>query len=108
MKDTKDTKDPKAAAKSKDAPKTPKERRFKAQVYVSLKPTVNDPEGNTIAGALGSLGFEGVEAVRAGRFFELRLRAKDAKRAGKAVDAMCARLLANPVIEAYRYDVKEV
>lgn len=101
-------KEPKAASRpAKDAPKAGKDRRFQAQVYVTLKPTVNDPEGTTIAGALGSLGFEGIETVRAGKFFQLTLRAKDAKKAGRQVDQMCSRLLANPVIEAYRFDVKE-
>ena len=94
-------------SKDEKGAKEPKPKRFKAQVYVSLKPTVNDPEGNTISGALGSLGFEGVSGVRSGRYFQLTLAAKDAKRAEKQVDQMCARLLANPVIETYRFDVKE-
>ena len=89
----------------KPASETAKERQFQARVYVSLKPTVNDPEGNTIAGALGSLGFDGIEAVRSGKFFRLNVRAKDAKRAAKTVDAACARLLANPVIETYEFEL---
>jgi phosphoribosylformylglycinamidine synthase len=84
-----------------------KEKKYLAKVFVSLKPTVNDPEGSTIAGALASLGFAGVEAVRSGRYFEVRMHAKDSAAAGKAVDAMCARLLANPVIETYRFEVEE-
>jgi len=79
---------------------------FLARVYVSLKLTVNDPEGNTIAGALQSLGFGGVHSVRSGRYFQVTLDADDHDSAAKAVDQMCSRLLANPVIETYRFEVE--
>jgi phosphoribosylformylglycinamidine synthase len=87
--------------------KEPKAKSFRAQVFVSLKPTVNDPEGNTISSALGSLGFEGVTGVRSGRYFQVLLQSPDAKKAGKQVDQMCSRLLANPVIETYRFEIAE-
>ena len=93
--------------KAKRPAAEPKLKRFKANVYVSLKPTVNDPEGNTISSALGSLGFENVVGVRAGRYFQIRLSAESAKAASKQVDQMSARLLANPVIETYRFEVAE-
>jgi phosphoribosylformylglycinamidine synthase subunit PurS len=80
---------------------------YLARVYVSLKPTVNDPQGLTIADGLRSLGFEEVERVRAGKYIEIRLEAADAEAARKRVDAMCDRLLANPIIESYRYEVEE-
>ena len=82
------------------------EQSFRAKVYVSLKPTVNDPEGLTIAGALGSLGFLGVEGVRSGRYFQISLHAPDKAAAETAVSQMCARLLANPVIETYSFEVE--
>ncbi|KAA0238137.1 MAG: phosphoribosylformylglycinamidine synthase subunit PurS [Dehalococcoidia bacterium] len=82
-------------------------KRFLAKVYVSLKPTVNDPEGNTIAGALGALGFE-VEGVRSGRYFQVTLDAADRAQAEKQVGDMCSRLLANPVIETYTFEVGEL
>ena len=59
-----------------------KESLYLARVYVALKPTVNDPEGNTIASALGSLGFEGVEGVRSGRYFQVRVHAAGKEAAG--------------------------
>ncbi len=80
------------------------DERFLAKVYVSLKPTVNDPEGLTIASALESLGFD-VEGVRSGRYFQVTLDARDEQQAKKQVDEMCSRLLANPVIETYSYEV---
>lgn len=82
--------------------------RFLADVFVSLKPTVNDPEGITIKGALGSLGFEGVDGVRSGRYFQVTLTAADESNAKQQVDQMCARLLANPVIEIYSFKVSTV
>ena len=81
--------------------------RFLAEVFVSLKPTVNDPEGITIGGALGSLGFDGVEGVRSGRYFQVTMTADDEASAGKQVEQMCARLLANPVIETYWFRLNE-
>src|SRR5215208_5984461 len=75
---------------------------YLARVYVSLKPTVNDPQGRTIADGLRSLGFSEVGDVRAGKYLEVRLDAAEAGQARERVDAMCDRLLANPVIEMYR------
>ena len=78
---------------------------YVARVFVSLKSTVNDPEGITIGSALGSLGFENVTGVRSGRYFQVTLDAPDANAAGAQVDQMCGRLLANPVIETYSFEV---
>lgn len=79
--------------------------RFKAEVYVTLVRTVNDPEGLTVKGALAQLGFDEIDALRAGKYFELWLEAADEATATQRVDAMCAKLLANPVIEQYRVEV---
>ena len=80
---------------------------YLARVYVTLKPTVNDPQGLTIRGALHSLGFADVESVRAGKYLEVRLDAKDRKKAEKQLTEMCRKLLANPVIEDYRFEMEE-
>jgi phosphoribosylformylglycinamidine synthase len=84
-----------------------RDTHYLARVYVALKPTVNDPEGITIGGALASLGFEGVEGVRSGRYFQITLTAQSPEKANEVVDQMCARLLANPVIETYSFNVEE-
>ena len=81
---------------------------FLARVYVSLKPMINDPQGLTIADGLRSLGFSGVSDVRAGKYLEVRLTASNAEDARSEVDSMCDKLLANPVIETYRFDVEEL
>ncbi len=79
--------------------------RFAARVQVTLKPTVNDPQGNAVLGSLKSLGFEGVRNVRVGKFLTLEIDAADEASARTQVDAMCDKLLANPVIEAYEAEV---
>ena len=82
-------------------------KTYLAKVMVSLKPAVNDPQGNTIAGALKSLGFEGVASVRAGKYFQVAVQANDEASARTQVDQMCSRLLANPVMETYTFEVAE-
>jgi len=79
---------------------------FLATVRVTLKPTVNDPQGLTIARALGTLGFDSVDGVRAGKFIEITLDESDRETAEKQVTEMCEKLLANPVIERYNFDLK--
>lgn len=76
-----------------------------AKVHVTLKPGVNDPQGQAIRGGLHTLGFGGVEEVRSGRYFEVRLEAGDRSGAESAVKEMCEKLLANTVIETYRFEV---
>ena len=78
-----------------------------AKVHVTLKPGVNDPQGQAIRGGLHTLGFSGVDEVRSGRYFELKLETSDRASAEAAVKEMCEKLLANTVIETYRYEVVE-
>jgi phosphoribosylformylglycinamidine synthase PurS subunit len=80
---------------------------FLARVYVTLKPTVNDPQGLTIRGALHSLGFADVDSVRAGKYLEVRIDADDQKEAESQLAEMCRKLLANPVIEDYRFELEQ-
>jgi len=81
---------------------------YLARVYVTLKPTVNDPVGLTIRGGLRDLGFETVESVRSGKYMEVRVDEESEDSAGNAVRGMCERLLANPVIEDYRFELELV
>ncbi|MBI4311026.1 MAG: phosphoribosylformylglycinamidine synthase subunit PurS [Chloroflexi bacterium] len=81
---------------------------YLAKVYVTLKPTVNDPQGRTVMGGLKSLGFVSVADVRVGKYLEVRLQDADRPQAEARVREMCEKLLANPVIEQYRYEVVEV
>jgi phosphoribosylformylglycinamidine synthase PurS subunit len=81
---------------------------YLARVYVTLKPTVNDPQGLTIRGGLLSLGFATVESVRAGKFMEIRVDEDNEATASAKVGEMCDKLLANPIIEQYRFELERL
>jgi phosphoribosylformylglycinamidine synthase PurS subunit len=80
---------------------------MRARVYVTLKPSVFDPQGRVVADALVTLGYQDVKDVRQGKFFEVELDSKDAASAKTRVTEMADKLLANPVIESYRVEVFE-
>ena len=79
---------------------------YLAKVYITLKPTVNDPQGLTIKGALHNLGFPNVESVRAGKYMEIQINEKDLSKAKEQLEGMCRKLLANPVIENFRFELE--
>jgi len=78
--------------------------RWLAEVHVRLRPGLADPEGQTIAGGLRSLGFD-VDDVRAGKLLRLAFDAEDRATAEAAVAQMCSRLLANPVMETADWEL---
>ena len=79
---------------------------MKAKVHVTLRQGVLDPQGKAIANALHALGFAGVQEVRQGKFIEIELaNGADGASARQEVEAMCAKLLANPVIEDYTIEL---
>lgn len=78
---------------------------MKAKIKVTLKNGVLDPQGKAIEGALGHLGFNGVEQVRQGKYFEIELAETDKAKAKEAVKAMCEKLIANTVIENYEIEL---
>jgi phosphoribosylformylglycinamidine synthase subunit PurS len=77
---------------------------MKARVYVTLKPGVLDPQGQAVARALGRLGFAEVKDARIGKFIEMQL-ADDVNDLDGHIKQMCEKLLANTVIEEYRYEI---
>ena len=79
---------------------------MKARVFVTLKPSVFDPQGRTIAEALHSMGYSGVGDVRQGKYFELELDTASADKARSLAAEVADKLLANPVIESYRVEVE--
>ena len=80
---------------------------YLARIYVSLKHTVNDPQGRTVLGSLRNLGYSPVTDVRVGKYLEVRVDESDLTRAEAVVTEMCQKLLANPVIEEFRFDMEE-
>ena len=79
---------------------------YLAKVYIQYRPTVSDPQGQTIQGGLHQLGFDSVTSVRAGKYMEITLNADSESTASDQVRDMCDKLLANPVIEDYRFDLQ--
>jgi phosphoribosylformylglycinamidine synthase len=77
----------------------------KANIKITLKPGVLDPQGKAIEHALKSLGFDGVNEVRQGKYIELELAETDEEKAREQVDRICKDLLANTVIEKYAYEI---
>jgi phosphoribosylformylglycinamidine synthase PurS subunit len=78
---------------------------MKARVYVSFKPTVLDPQGQTIRGALNGLGHSSIASVRQGKFFDIDIAAgTKPEEARREMDQIAREVLANPVIEDYRVE----
>ncbi|AKS37220.1 phosphoribosylformylglycinamidine synthase [Anoxybacillus gonensis] len=80
---------------------------YKVKVYVTLRENVLDPQGNAVKGALHTLNYHEVQDVRIGKFMELLVEKSD-RDIDSVVKEMCEKLLANTVIEDYRYDIEEV
>jgi phosphoribosylformylglycinamidine synthase len=79
---------------------------MKARVYVSLKPTVLDPQGQTIRRALAGLGYSSIAEVRQGKYFDIAFdSAADPDKAAAELDQIAREVLSNPVIEEYRIDI---
>ncbi len=83
-------------------------RKYRATIYVTLRPSVLDPAGTAVQAGLSHMGYDNVEQVRIGKYIELTLSAADEKTATEQLDRICDRLLANTVIENYHFDLKEV
>ena len=80
---------------------------YSVEVFVVLKPMVNDPEGIVIRDGLRTIGFNEVASVRSGKYLTIDMEAEDRAEAESLVTDMCDKLLANPVIEEYRFSVRE-
>ena len=78
---------------------------MKAHVWVMLKSTVLDPQGQTIHHALSSLGYSKIHSVRQGKFFVLELNGMSQDDAKKQVEKIAREVLTNPVIEEFRYEI---
>ncbi len=78
---------------------------MKAKIYVTLKKSVLDPQGKAVQHALSTLGFGEVKDVRMGKYIELDLGTAEKGKAEEKVRAMCEKLLANTVIEEYRFEL---
>ena len=80
---------------------------MRVTIFVSLKQGVLDPQGKAIERSLHSLGYDDVGGVRAGKVFELDIEAASRPAAELRIREICDKLLANPVIEDYRFDIRD-
>ncbi|KRL61525.1 phosphoribosylformylglycinamidine synthase subunit PurS [Latilactobacillus fuchuensis] len=81
---------------------------YNVQVHVTYKDSVLDPQGQAVQGAVARLGFEGVDHMRIGKFFEMQVAGSDQAAVTEKVEAICDQLLANPNMEQYRYDIQSM
>lgn len=82
--------------------------KYQARIYVTLRPSVLDPAGVAVESGLQQMGFDNVEQVRIGKYIELMITAGNEDKAREQLDSICNQLLANPVIENYRFELVEV
>ena len=80
---------------------------MRARVFVTLKPSVFDPQGTTVTDALHTLGYAAVKDVRQGKYFELDIDASSSEEARRLASEAAGKLLANPVIESYRIEIED-
>ncbi len=79
---------------------------IRSRIHVTLRPSILDPQGKAVSHAIGSLGIAGVSAVRMGKYVEVTFEGNDVDAARAATDEICRKLLANPVMEDFRFEVE--
>lgn len=84
------------------------QKKYQAQIYVTLRPSVLDPAGTAVESGLKNMGYHNVEEVRIGKYIELTITSSSEDEATKQLDIVCDRLLANPVIENYCVELTEI
>ncbi len=82
--------------------------QYHARIYVTLRPSVLDPAGVAVESGIKQMGYKGVTGVRIGKYIELELSATDEADANTQLDQICDRLLANPVIENYCFEITQL
>jgi phosphoribosylformylglycinamidine synthase subunit PurS len=79
---------------------------MKAKIVITPKKAVLDPQGKTVQNALAQMGYAGVGAVRVGKYLEIEVSGADKEAARKQIDDACHKILSNPVIEDYRFELE--
>lgn len=79
---------------------------MKAKIIITPKKAVLDPQGKTVQNALAHMGYAGVGDVRVGKYLEIELSDPDVQKARQQIDEACHKILSNPVIEDYRFEIE--
>ena len=80
-------------------------QHYQAKIFVTLRPSVLDPAGTAVKSGLSHMGYDNIDQVRIGKYVELNIDAQDEASARGQLDRVCDQLLANPVIENYRFEL---
>ena len=80
---------------------------MKAKIYIRYKEGILDPQGKTVGGALNSIGIDGIEDLRIGKYIEILFGDISKEKAESVTDESCRKLLANPNTETYHFEVEE-
>jgi phosphoribosylformylglycinamidine synthase PurS subunit len=80
--------------------------KMKAKIIITPKQAVLDPQGKAVQNALAQMGYSGIGSVRMGKFLEIELDGADKEQARQRIDEACHRILSNPVIEDYRFEIE--
>jgi phosphoribosylformylglycinamidine synthase len=81
---------------------------YHARIYITLRSSVLDPAGTAVQSGIKQMGYPDVEGVRIGKYVEMNLKAQNEAEAKTQLDRICDRLLANPVIENYRFEIEQL
>ncbi|MBG9980007.1 phosphoribosylformylglycinamidine synthase subunit PurS [Facklamia sp. DSM 111018] len=80
---------------------------YKVEVFVTYKESILDPQGEAIKGSVHRMGYNDVQEIRQGKYFEMKIEKKE-QNIEEIVEKICDKILANPVMESYRYNISEV
>lgn len=81
---------------------------YNVKVYVTYKESILDPQGEAVKGAIHRMGFEEIDSVRIGKYFEVKVQEHDERSIEEVIETICDKLLANVVMETYRYEIEKV
>ncbi|GAB2319136.1 phosphoribosylformylglycinamidine synthase subunit PurS [Alkalibacterium sp. s-m-22] len=81
---------------------------YNVKVYVTYKESILDPQGEAVRGAVHRMGFDEIEDIRIGKYFEIKVSDTDSRSVEEVIETICDKLLANVVMESYRYEIERV
>lgn len=78
------------------------------KVFVTYKESILDPQGEAVRGAVHRMGFDEIEDIRIGKYFEIKVSSQEGRDIEETIETICDKLLANVVMETYRYEIEKV
>jgi len=79
---------------------------YNVKVFVTYKESILDPQGEAVRGAVHRMGFDEIEDIRIGKYFEIKVSDTDSRSVEEVIETICDKLLANVVMESYRYEIE--